>query len=244
MDMLTTTSWHSRHNLHYRLKTKFRRKLAAFQKKNPSIIPFSLKTKALASTWWGKKWNANLKHYTASNIHLEKGKLHFKCEALADLKINSNYIQAIVLGSNINPYDVTVAINPLSQASWKRIQKLYAGHLELFEKVLDNRFPKEMSDIFTNKPTGLFPSVKDITFNCSCSDRSRLCKHTAVVLYALGAKIDDAPQLLFKLRGVNILEFISGSIHSERKRILKRANNKNLNLLKDTNLSEIFNISL
>ena len=233
--MFTTTSWHSRHNLPYRLKTKFRRKLTTFQKKRPSIIPFSIKTKHLASNWWAKKWNTNLKNYTFGNVHLEKGKLHFRCEALADLKIDSNYIQASVLGSKINPYNVTIAVKPLSQAKWTKIRKLYDGHLESFEKILNHRFPKKMSDIFSNKPLGLFPFPKDITFSCSCSDRVKICKHVAVVLYAIGAKIDENPQLLFELRGVNILEFISNSIHTERKNILKRANNKNIKALKNVN---------
>ncbi|MCK5611485.1 hypothetical protein KAR91_56970, partial [Candidatus Pacearchaeota archaeon] len=85
-----TTSWHSRYNLNSRLKAKFRRKLIAFKKNNPGITPYTISTKALASNWWGKAWNAHLKKYTFNNISLEKGKLHFRCEALADLKINSD----------------------------------------------------------------------------------------------------------------------------------------------------------
>ncbi len=242
--MLTNTIWHSRHNLEYRLKTKFRRKLATFRKKNPSIHPFSVTTKKMAVNWWAKNWNAYLKNYTNNTIHLEKGKLHLRCNALADFKITSKGTHAIVLGSKIKPYDVTITIKPIAKTTWARIQKLYDGDLESFEKILDNHFPKEMSDIFTNKPTGLLPLPKDISFTCSCSNRGRICKHTAVALYALGAKIDQDPQLLFKLRGVSILEFISNSIHTERKKILTKTNNKNLKTLKNINLSETFNIEI
>lgn len=244
MDMITTTSWHSRHNLGYRLKAKFRRKLIALQKKNPLIAPFSVETNVIASHWWAKAWNSNLKNYAVTSTELQKGKLHFQCGALADIQVNANYIQAIVLGSKIAPYDVTIAINPISQTKWLKIQRLYATSFDAFEKILDHNLPKEMSDIFTIKETGLLPLKKDITFSCSCSERQRLCKHIAVVLYALGVKVDTDPQLLFKLRSVNILDFISQSIHQERKNILKRANNKNLKLLKNAHLSSIFNVNV
>ncbi|MFT5387399.1 MAG: putative Zn finger protein [Lysobacterales bacterium] len=242
--MLTTTSWHNRYNLNYRLRTKFKRKFATYKKKNPNIEPFTVETKALALNWWGKAWNAYLKNYALNTINLEKGKLNFRCEALADLKINSNYIEAIVLGSNIAPYEVTIAIKPIAKTKWAAIQKKYDGHLELFEKILDNHFPKEMEDLFKNKPTGLIPSPKEITFSCSCPSRNNLCPHTAVALYALGGKIDADPQLLFKLRGVNIADFISEAIHAERKRILKKAKNKNPKIIKDSNLSLLFDIEI
>jgi len=239
-----TTTWHTRYNLNSRLKTKFRRKLIAFQKKHPEITPFTVPTKALASNWWGKSWNAHLKNYTFNNVQLEKGKLYFRCEALADFKINPNHIEAIVLGSKIQPYHVNITVEPLSEKNWIIIQNLYDGRLELFEKILDNQFPKEMADIFTNKPTGLLPSKKEISFHCSCADHVTLCKHAAVALYAFGAKVDGDPKLLFKLRGVNIFDLISKSIHAERATILEKAKTKSPKVLKDTNLSEIFNIKI
>jgi uncharacterized Zn finger protein len=242
--MITTRTWHSRHNLEYRLKITFRRKLATFMKKNPSIHPFSVTSKRMAVNWWAKKWNAHLKNYTLETIPLEKGKVHLRCHALADFKMTSKGVQAIVLGSKIKPYDVTIAMEPIAKTAWARIQKLCDGDFESFEKILGHHFPKKMDNIFSNKPTGLFPLPKEISFTCSCSNRGKICKHTAVVLYAIGAKIDQDPQLLFKLRGVNILEFISNSIHAERKKILKKTNNKNLKILKNTNLAETFNIEI
>lgn len=239
-----TTDWHSRHNLNYRLKTKFKRKTIALQKKNPKISPFSPEGNLLASHWWGKAWNAHLKKYTFNTIRLEKGKLNFRCGALADFKVKSKRIKAIVLGSKIEPYYVTIKFEPIAKIKWRRIQKLYNGHLEWFEKVLDNQIPKEMSDLFTQKPTGIFPSPDEISFECTCSDRSNLCKHTAVALYGLGTKIDMDFQLLFKLRGVDILELISQSIHEERENILKKVKTKNPKVLKSTNLSEIFKIEI
>jgi uncharacterized Zn finger protein len=236
--------WHSRHNLNYRLKTKFRRKLIAFEKKNPDITPFKIDSNTLASNWWAKAWNAHLKSHNFNSLQLEKGKLYFRCEALADLKIRNNQITGTVLGSNIEPYYSKITINPITKTKWLKITKLYEGHLELFEKVLDHQFPKELSEVFTNKSLGLFPTTKEITFECSCPSRLNLCKHTAVVLFAFGAKIDLDPQILFELRGVDFLKFMATSINKERLNLLKKTRKKNPKILEDTNLSELFNIDI
>ena len=71
-DMYTSTTWHSRHNLEYRLKTKFRRKLATFKTKNPSIHPFVVTTKKMANNWWGKNWNAQMTYFL-NDINLASG---------------------------------------------------------------------------------------------------------------------------------------------------------------------------
>lgn len=240
--MYTKPVWHHRYNLGSRLKATFRRKLAALQKKNPEITPFTLAADVLTINWWGKAWNANIKNYIPNKTELEKGKLNFRSEALADLKINTNWIEAIVLGSKITPWTVKMSIKPLAQEKWLKIQKQYDQHLESFEKILDHQFPKDMEDLFTNRPLGLFPSSKEMAFECSCSSHNNLCKHTSVVLFALGTKIDADPNLLFTLRGVDVFDLISDSIHTERKRILQKAKTKSTKILKDSNLAEIFGI--
>ena len=50
--------------------------------------------------------------------------------------------------------------------------------------------------------TGLFPSPREIEFNCSCPDAAYMCKHIAAVLYGVGARLDREPGLLFTLRQV------------------------------------------
>lgn len=241
---MATAVWHTRYNLNSRLKATFKRKLLTYGKKNPNISPVSLKTKELAVNWWGKAWNANLKNYTNNNMQLEKGKLNFKCDALADCKITANTVEAIVLGSKIKPNNVKISFKLISQEKWQKIQEMHDGHLEAFEKILDNQFPKEMVDVFTDKQVGLFPPKDEISFSCSCSDRINICKHIAVVLFALGTLIDEDIHLLFKLRGVNVLDFISKSIHEQRKSLLEKAKNKSIKIIKDTNLSELFSINI
>jgi uncharacterized Zn finger protein len=44
---------------------------------------------------------------------------------------------------------------------------------------------------------------------CSCPDWAQMCKHIAAVLYGIGARLDERPELLFRLRKVDHLELLS-----------------------------------
>ena len=59
--------------------------------------------------------------------------------------------------------------------------------------------------------TGLFPAPKEISFRCSCPDWAWMCKHVAAVLYGIGARLDDRPELLFLLRRVDQQDLIAGA---------------------------------
>ena len=57
--------------------------------------------------------------------------------------------------------------------------------------------------------TGLFPAPAEIEFSCSCPDWASMCKHVAAVLYGVGARLDEQPELLFKLRKVDEKDLIA-----------------------------------
>jgi uncharacterized Zn finger protein len=57
--------------------------------------------------------------------------------------------------------------------------------------------------------TGLFPSPKQIRLSCSCPDWADTCKHVAAVLYGIGARLDEHPELLFRLHAVQEAELIA-----------------------------------
>ena len=48
--------------------------------------------------------------------------------------------------------------------------------------------------------TGCFRCRSEMKFNCSCPDSARMCKHVAAVLYGIGARLDEKPEL----RGLEI----------------------------------------
>jgi uncharacterized Zn finger protein len=58
---------------------------------------------------------------------------------------------------------------------------------------------------------GLFPAPAEITLSCSCPDWADMCKHVAAALYGVGARLDEKPELLFLLRGVDENELLAGA---------------------------------
>src|SRR5689334_2870360 len=56
---------------------------------------------------------------------------------------------------------------------------------------------------------GLFPEPLEIRFSCSCPDSAAMCKHVAAVLYGIGSRLDEEPELLFRLRCVDERELMA-----------------------------------
>jgi uncharacterized Zn finger protein len=89
--------------------------------------------------------------------------------------------------------------------------------------------------------TGLFPAPAEIRFSCSCPDWAAMCKHVAAVLYGVGARLDDRPDLLFELRGVDQAELIAGAGTGVS---LVRDAPATSRVLADEGLAEMFGIDL
>jgi len=66
--------------------------------------------------------------------------------------------------------------------------------------------------IVTDQEKGLLPLPNQIALGCNCPDWAELCKHLAAVLYGVGHRLDQQPELLFTLRGGNAKELITGDI--------------------------------
>jgi uncharacterized Zn finger protein len=76
-------------------------------------------------------------------------------------------------------------------------------------ELLQGRFSKGVMERLCRQDTGLFPRPSEIRFTCSCADYASMCKHIAAVLYGVGARLDESPELLFRLRAVDETELLS-----------------------------------
>ena len=80
-------------------------------------------------------------------------------------------------------------------------------------ELLQGRLSKAVMERVCHQTQGLFPSPKEIELSCSCPDWADMCKHVAAVLYGIGARLDEQPELLFRLRQVDEKELIT---HAEK----------------------------
>src|SRR6266404_3402692 len=183
------------------------RKIAQLKKKGRAVSPVEIEGRGIATTFWGKAWCENLERYGDYANRLPRGRTYVRNGFVIDLQIAFGEVKALVSGSSI--YKVAVKITPVSKARWKSICKDCAGAIDSLVELLQGRFSKGVMERICRENTGLFPRSSEIQFTCSCSDHASMCKHIAAVLYGVGARLDERPELLFRLRAVDETELLS-----------------------------------
>lgn len=221
-----------------------KKKLEQLLKKNKDVKPVIIEGTALAKTWWGKAWNRNLEAYADYSNRIGRGRSYVRCGAVLDLQIQEGNVKALVQGSAPNPYSIVIKIKSLEKTIWEEIKDICEGKLDSLQELLMGKFPESLGEIFTAHGKGLFPSPKEIDFDCSCPDFASMCKHVAATLYGVGARLDHDPNLFFLLRKIEIGNLISEMIKDKTEELLTRAKKKSLRILEDQDLSSVFGIEL
>ena len=104
---------------------------------------------------------------------------------------------------------MNVTVSRVEEGRWQAIVKECAGKVGSVIELLQGKLSKAVMEVISREGTGLFPAPKQIHFRCSCPDSASLCKHVAATLYGVGARLDTAPELLFKLCGVDHADLVS-----------------------------------
>jgi len=214
------------------------------RKKNPDISPVIITGTKLTTTWWGKSWNKNLESYSDYSNRIGRGRSYVRHGAVLDLKMTQGKISALVQGSEAKPYQVTINIQSLPKDIWETLTNDCTGKIDSMQELIEGKFPKALSELFTAKGKGLFPAPKEISLNCSCPDYANMCKHVAAVLYGIGARLDDDPSLFFALRNVNIADLISETVSKKAQTLLKKSNVKSHRVIEDVDISGMFGIEV
>ena len=90
----------------------------------------------------------------------------------------------------------------------------------------------------------MFPSPTEIKFGCSCPDWAGMCKHVAATLYGIGARLDESPELFFKMRNVEMGNLICEAVSDHKEKLLARASRKSSRIIEGADLSATFGIVL
>ena len=188
-------------------RRKAERAAAQFRKKGMSLSPVTGGRGAIATTFWGKAWCANLERYSDYSNRLPRGRTYVRNGSVIDLKIAQGEVRAQVMGSSLYKVAVSVASAPKKQ--WKAIGGDCAGSIDSLVELLQGRLSKGVMERICRPHTGLFPSPGEITFKCSCPDWAAMCKHVAAVLYGVGVRLDEQPELLFILRRVDAKDLVA-----------------------------------
>jgi uncharacterized Zn finger protein len=191
-------------------KDKAKRHTTKLAKKGHRVLPVEITGRKIATTFWGTAWCDNLESYSDYENRLPRGRTYVRNGSVIDLQIKRGCVTAIVSGSEI--YEIKIDVSPVNKACWKNIKQDCSRSIDSLIDLLQGRFDKGVMERLTRQEGGLFPKPKEISVRCSCPDWAVLCKHAAAALYGVGTRLDNAPEMLFLLRGVDHRNLINQAI--------------------------------
>jgi len=186
------------------------KKMEKLRKKGIDIRPVMIEGRKIARTFWGEAWCRHLEAFSDYENRLPRGRTYVRNGSVCHLDIARGKINAMVFGSEL--YRVKITVKTLSRKKWKDVKKRSAGRIGSLIELLQGRLSDNVMAVVTDRDSGLFPLPGEITVDCSCPDWAVMCKHAAAVLYGVGASLDERPELLFLLRGVDHEELIDTEI--------------------------------
>ena len=174
------------------------------------VQPVEIRGRTIARSFWGRRWCEHLESFSDFANRLPRGRTYVRNGAVYHLAIAPGGVEARVAGSDL--YRVAVRIRTLERPAWKAIKAACAGQIGSVLELLQGRLSDHVMEVVTDRDTGLFPKPGEMDLACDCPDWATMCKHVAAVLYGIGSRLDDSPELLFRLRGVDEAELIAADL--------------------------------
>ncbi len=190
-------------------RRKALREIEKRKKQGHTVSPVLIEGRTIVKTFWGKAWCQNLERYSDFANRLPRGRTYVRNGSVVDLQIAPGTIQALVCGSEL--YRVEIKVTPVTKTRWKSICADCAGGIDSLVELLQGRLSEGVMERICRQSAGLFPSPHEIKLYCSCPDSAGMCKHIAAVLYGIGARFDQQPELLFRLHEVDQAELIANA---------------------------------
>ena len=210
--------------------------MSRLRKAGKDVQPVRIEGRTIARSFWGKRWCEHLESFSDYANRLPRGRTYVRNGLVCHLEIHPGRIDAMVSGSEL--YEVRVRVDKLKATAWKSIKRRCSGQIGSIIELLQGRLSGGVMAVVTDRGKGLFPKPKEIGLNCTCPDWADMCKHVAAVLYGVGSRLDDSPESLFSLRGVDAAQLIDAEL------ALPGGKATGDNTLADDDLAGIFGIDL
>lgn len=183
------------------LRKRAEEKAAELAAEGMELHPVTASGRNLAKKFWGKEWMKSLAACEVYGMRLAPGRTYLRYGCVLDVKAAPGRIDALVMGEHL--YEVRVHAAPPDEEALARLRARCAGHIGSWIDLLKGNLSPELLEILCDPEGGLFPAPEEWRFSCSCPDWADLCKHASAVLYAFGVMLDEQPELLFTLRGMD-----------------------------------------
>ncbi|MFA5507096.1 MAG: helix-turn-helix domain-containing protein [Vulcanimicrobiota bacterium] len=216
-------------------RAKAEREMSKLRKKGMEIQPVKIEGRLIARSFWGKGWCTHLESFSDYANRLPRGRSYARNGSVCHLAIEPGVVKAKVSGSSM--YDVEIRVTKLEEKLWEQVKDKCSGQIGSLIELLQGKLSHEVMSVVSDRQSGLFPKPKEIKLSCSCPDWATMCKHVAAVLYGVGNRLDEQPDLLFLLREVDPAELLVVDLVST-------SSDQGDDALPDEQLSDIFGIDL
>jgi uncharacterized Zn finger protein len=158
--------------------------------------------RSFGATWWGRAWLEALEQRARLDPgRLSRGRSYARRGSVLELTVSPGEVEAVVQGSRVTPYQVTVRIRAFSTAEWDAVLEVVSAQIGRVAALLDGELPPEVVEDVQAAGLDLLPGAGEVLTNCSCPDFAVPCKHSAAVCYLVADALDDDPFALLLLRG-------------------------------------------
>jgi uncharacterized Zn finger protein len=176
-----------------------------YEPTHPIQTDEGLKTRSqkgkIGQSWWAERWIAALERLI-DPARLRRGRSYARSGQVLSITEKGGGVAAKVQGSRPSPYNITIRVEPLSDAQWAAVIEQMADQALFTAQLLAGEMPPDIEQAFAATGASLFPDKSgDLTTSCSCPDSANPCKHIAATHYILGEQFDEDPFLIFRLRG-------------------------------------------
>ncbi len=223
-------------------RAKAEREMKKLQKKGKNIQPVTIEGRTIARTFWGKGWCNHLESFGDYSNRLPRGRSYVRNGSVCHLEIARGRVEAQVAGSSL--YRVKADIQPLAPAKWAAIKRRCAGRVGSLIELLQGKLSDEIMSAVTDRENGLFPLPGEIKYTCNCPDWADMCKHVSAVMYGVGSRLDEQPDVLFLLRGVDHGDLISEDAAVAETLAGKGARRSRRRTVADADLAKVFGVEL
>lgn len=151
--------------------------------------------------WWVQRWLELLDSYRFKK-RLERARNYAREGHVLSIDFNHAEVVAQVQGSEVDPYQVWLNLDPFTDEDWYYIIDTLAEKALYSAQLLAGQMPESIEQVFIQNGLNLFPyTLTDIRSRCSCPDKANPCKHIGAVYYQLGDRLSEDPFVMFQLRG-------------------------------------------
>ncbi|MBR5195663.1 MAG: hypothetical protein IKW48_05925 [Akkermansia sp.] len=175
-------------------------RLAEYQAAGEELHPVVNKTRKLTRNFWGSAWMKQLALCESGGMCLAPGRTLLRHACVLHVDIQPGSISALVSAEEV--FEVELKLEPLDEERLERLAATCSGHIDSLLSLMQGKVDEAVLQQLCHPEDGLLPTPEDWRMHCTCPDWAEPCPHTAAAIYAAGCLIDEKPELLFTLRGI------------------------------------------